>query len=157
MQKPGVRDVLKYKLSGSKDALGTWGHEYVRALAGEIGQEYSQRQTDEKPVDDLMKLVEEIVPYNVTHNAEHEACDLLIEVEQLEKIIPHCDSENYSRVCLYLTQCANYVPEPEDTNILKIVLEIYKRNLKWFNALRIAIKLGDISAMQEIYENCSDT
>jgi 26S proteasome regulatory subunit N1 len=49
-------------------------------LAGEIGNEFQQRQTDEQPVDDLMDLVKQIVPFHVKHNAEPEAVDLLMEV-----------------------------------------------------------------------------
>lgn len=37
--------------------------------AGEIGEEYEERRAAEQPVDDLMGLVEQIVPYDMTHNA----------------------------------------------------------------------------------------
>ena len=37
--------------------------------AGEIGEEYEERRAGEAPVDDLMALVEQIVPYNMSHNA----------------------------------------------------------------------------------------
>lgn len=43
----------------------------------------------DKPVNDLMKLVDEIIPFNMKHNAEHEACDLLLEVEKIEKILSY--------------------------------------------------------------------
>lgn len=89
---------------GSISDLASWGHEYVRSLSGEIATEYSQRQEENKPVDDLLALVDEIVPFDMKHNAEHEACDLLVEVEKLDKILPHIDDTNYSRVCLYLSQ-----------------------------------------------------
>ncbi|KAL7419023.1 proteasome regulatory particle base subunit [Cryptotrichosporon argae] len=37
----GKRDTLYYRLiSGSTEAPGTWGHEYVRHLAAELGEEY---------------------------------------------------------------------------------------------------------------------
>ncbi len=42
-----------------------------RNLSGEISKEFVQRQTDEKPVDDLMRLVDEIIPFDMQHNAEH--------------------------------------------------------------------------------------
>lgn len=44
MAEPGSRMSLKYKLEGTKGDLGRWGHEYLRSLAGEIGQEYSARR-----------------------------------------------------------------------------------------------------------------
>lgn len=37
--------------------------------AGEIGEEYEERRAAEQPIDDLMGLVEQIVPYDMTHNA----------------------------------------------------------------------------------------
>ena len=45
MAEDGVRESLNYKLLGSRDDLGSWGHEYVRHLAGEIGAEYNDRLT----------------------------------------------------------------------------------------------------------------
>ena len=68
------------------DNLGCWGHEFVRSLAGEIGQEYNARviagadpETDE-PFADLLGMVDIIAPFHISHNAEAEAVDLLIEV-----------------------------------------------------------------------------
>ena len=49
--------------------MGSWGHEYVRGLSGEIGEEYHTRTAAEEPVDDLLELVALIVPYHMSHNA----------------------------------------------------------------------------------------
>lgn len=38
------------------------------------------------------------------HNAEPEACDLLMEVNKLDKIVEYIDENNYHRVCLYLVR-----------------------------------------------------
>ena len=62
---------------------GTWGHEYVRHLAGEIAVEWNR---DEMSKEDLTKLALEIVPFNMKHNAEAEACDLLMEIEKLDHL-----------------------------------------------------------------------
>jgi 26S proteasome regulatory subunit N1 len=51
-----------------------------RHLAGEIGAEWSERVEAEKPTDDLLTLVQQIVPFHMAHNAEPEAVDLLLEV-----------------------------------------------------------------------------
>lgn len=86
------RESLKYKLSGVKGGLDTWGGEYVKNLAGEIGQEWAQRKTAEKDTADLKALVDEIVPFNVKNGSEPEACDLLMEVDLLPMVIfvgPH--------------------------------------------------------------------
>ncbi len=49
--------------------MGSWGHEYVRGLSGEMGEEYHARQAAEEPLDDLLELVSLIVPYHMSHNA----------------------------------------------------------------------------------------
>ncbi|PNH02258.1 26S proteasome non-ATPase regulatory subunit 2 1B [Tetrabaena socialis] len=76
------REVLKYRLLGTPTDLGIWGHEYIRHLSGEIAEEYRVRREADAaaPVEDLMTLVKQIVPYHMTHNAEPEAVDLLLEV-----------------------------------------------------------------------------
>jgi 26S proteasome regulatory subunit N1 len=48
------------------------------------------------------------------HHEEPEAVDLLMEVEQLEKLITFSNEHNYERVCLYLLSCANYAADPEE-------------------------------------------
>ena len=51
-------DALKYCLTGTRTELVTWGHEYLRALAGQIGAEYERSIEEAKNTDDLLKLVE---------------------------------------------------------------------------------------------------
>jgi 26S proteasome regulatory subunit N1 len=58
-------------------------------------------------------LVDIIVPFYVSHNAESEACDLLLEVERIEQIKGYLDKDNFQRVCRYLASFAQFVPEPE--------------------------------------------
>jgi 26S proteasome regulatory subunit N1 len=41
--KEGERQGLVFKLQGHTDDLETWGHEYMRHLAGEISEEYKVR------------------------------------------------------------------------------------------------------------------
>ena len=71
-------------------------------LSAEIMSEYELRLEAEKPVDDLMKLAMEMVPFFLTHNAEPDACDLLVELEALDKLPEFLDKNTYSRVALYL-------------------------------------------------------
>ena len=92
-------ECLKYCLEGTLADLVDWGHEYLRCLAGEIGADYNKRIEEGKEVADLMKIVDMIVPYNMKHNAEPEAVDLLMEVESLERLIEHSTETNYERVC----------------------------------------------------------
>jgi 26S proteasome regulatory subunit N1 len=156
MGKEGARESLKYKLTGSKEPVGLWGHEYVRNLSGEIAQEYEVRQSEGKPVDDLLRLVDEIVPFDMAHNAEPEACDLLLEVDQLDKIVGYVEESNYSRVCLYLGGCSHYLPEPQDTMILRTCVTMYRKVKQHPDAMRVAIKIGDTDLIRTIFEGCDD-
>jgi 26S proteasome regulatory subunit N1 len=52
----------------------------------------------------LVGLARQIVPYNMAHNAEAEACDLLMEIERLDLLEQYVDESAYPRVCLYLTR-----------------------------------------------------
>jgi 26S proteasome regulatory subunit N1 len=79
----GSYESLKYCLEGTRKNLIEWGHEYLRALAGEIGQEYNKRVEQGDSVDDLMFLVDIIIPYFMKNHEEPEAVDLLMEVEAL--------------------------------------------------------------------------
>ena len=151
-----TRESLKYKLSGKKGGLDTWGFEYVKNLAGEIGQEWAARKKVEKDTADLKALVDEIVPFNVKHGSEPEACDLLIEVDFLPDIMEHVNEGNFSRIALYLTSCAAYVPEPDDSKMYKVVFDIYKKENRYAEALRIAIRLNDSELAQGVLDACDD-
>lgn len=158
MSPDGKRESLNFKLQGETEALGAWGHEFVRNLAGEIGAEFNERTTAEPrgDVTDLLKLVRDIVPYHMKHNAEPEACDLLMEVDLLPEIKDMVDKDNFKRVCLYLTSCATYVAEPEDSEILKVVCDVFRLQNQLPDAARIAIRLGDQALVSEIFESATD-
>lgn len=132
------RESLKFKLSGAKDYaaleskgiqlnkdddnLGSWGHEFVRSLAGEIGQEYGARVLEgadpdsDETFEDILKMVHSVVPFHIQHNAEAEAIDLLIEVQRLKFLLTldSIDENNFGRICLYLIKAADYMADPDD-------------------------------------------
>ena len=82
----GSFESIKFCLEGTKTNLVDWGHEYLRSLSGEIGQEYNKRVESGIDMTDLMGLVEIIIPYFMKNHEEPEAVDLLMEVENLEKL-----------------------------------------------------------------------
>lgn len=114
----------------AEDNLGSWGHEFVRSLAGEIGQEYNARVIDgedpdtDEPFKDILGMVNVIVPFHVTHNAEAEAVDLLIEVQRLKTLleVDAVNDHNYSRICMYLVKTADYMSEPDDYTVSVFLL-----------------------------------
>eukprot|EP01137_Pigoraptor_chileana_P004075 Opistho-2@45258 len=155
-QEDGKRECLGYCLAGSGDALGSWGHEYVKHLAGEISGLYDERVDTKQSVDDLTKLVMEIVPFDMKHNAEAEACDLLAEIERLDILEQFVDEDAHPRVCLYLTSCVDYVQSPENTQLLKTALGIFRKFNRYPEALRIATQLGDRDLVKQIFDSCPD-
>jgi 26S proteasome regulatory subunit N1 len=123
------RGTLRYRLLS--DALkptdatltdpGSWGHEYVRHLAAELGEEYTAReeaevaedttdaankQTDipQLPgtIDDLRNLGKKCATFLLGHNAEPDAVDLLEELEIVNELTEVVDDNTFSRVCQYM-------------------------------------------------------
>mmetsp|Transcript_89131 Transcript_89131/g.277051 ORF Transcript_89131/g.277051 Transcript_89131/m.277051 type:complete len:880 (+) Transcript_89131:2-2641(+) len=157
MQKEGSRQILKYRLQGTKEGLTSWGHEYTRNLSGEISEEYRERTEKDKDVKDLLDLVEEIVPFNMKHNAECDAVDLLCEVDRVQSIVSLCDEATFSRVCLYLQGLANFAATQADKLLyLKVCCTLYLQYNNYPMALRVAMKLNDTKEVANIFAECKD-
>lgn len=157
MTMSGERECLKYRLLGSQEELASWGHEYVRHLSGEVAKEWQEvEESDKTQQETLLKLVKEIVPYNMAHNAEHEACDLLMEIERLDMLEDYIDENAYGKVCLYLTSCVSYVPEPENSALLRCALNIFRKFNRYPEALRLALMLNDVELVENIFTSCKD-
>ncbi|KAJ8923645.1 hypothetical protein NQ315_010225 [Exocentrus adspersus] len=152
------RECLKYRLASDLDKIGDWGHEYVRHLAGEIAGEWAETDFSENKEirDKLILLTKQIVPYNMAHNAEAEACDLLMEIERLDLLEQYVDENIYPRVCLYLTSCVPYVADPENTTLLQTALLLFRKFKQYPQALRLAMQLNDHSLIEEIFTSCPD-
>ena len=105
---------LLYCLKGSRKNLVTWGHEYLRSLAGQIGKEYEARLEKGESVDEINQLVDQIIPEFIDHNEEPEAVDLLLEVERLESLNNFTTENNFERVCVYLQTCASYSADTDE-------------------------------------------
>eukprot|EP00602_Paraphysomonas_sp_CaronLab_P000859 CAMPEP_0185030934 /NCGR_PEP_ID=MMETSP1103-20130426/18094_1 /TAXON_ID=36769 /ORGANISM="Paraphysomonas bandaiensis, Strain Caron Lab Isolate" /LENGTH=894 /DNA_ID=CAMNT_0027566249 /DNA_START=45 /DNA_END=2729 /DNA_ORIENTATION=- len=164
MAEPGSHECLKFKLEGTSVEISSWGHEYVRSLSGEISEEYNRRLVEatsgvDPDMDDLMCLVDDIIPFQMHHNAEAEAVDLLLEVQQLSKLIEAdvVDERNYERVCLYLLRCADYMPDPDDlSELFNTAYTIYKQQNKHTDALRVAIKMDDMYKIEDLFHDESE-
>merc|ERR1719394_262830 len=152
------RECLKYKLRGNQttEEIELWGHEYVRHLAGEVVQEFNGAAEDDAIRNTLVTIAKLIVPSQMKHHAEAEACDLLMEVEQLDDLETYVDDTAYSRVCLYLVSCVPYVPEPENTNLLKTALSIFRKFAQFPQAMRLALQLNDKALVEELFNSCPD-
>lgn len=154
--KEGERESLHFRLLGTDDQAGTWGHEYVRNLAGEISAEFQHREEQDADVKDLLNLVSQIVPYHMSHNAEPDAVDLLLEVEKLDWLAQYVDDKNYSRTCLYLVSCCAYLAEPDDTAVLRTAYELYIKCSKYVDAMRIALRMNNHELILSTMTSCPD-
>ncbi|KAI9878403.1 MAG: proteasome regulatory particle base subunit [Pleopsidium flavum] len=149
-------ETLKYRLLAPSEDLGSWGHEYIRHLALEIGQDYQRRLTDEKDYQDLVDLGESLVPYFLSHNAEADAVDILSELEMIDEIPKYLDENTYSRICLYMVSMVNLLTYPEDQQFLRTAHDIYKQYNKLTQAMVLAIRLNDLDMIQADLESTSD-
>lgn len=149
-------ETLKYRLLTKAEDLGSWGHEYIRHLALEIGQEYQNRLNAEKDVQDLIDLSLSLVPYFLSHNAEADAVDLLSELEIIEEIPRFLDENTYSRVCLYMVSMVNLLTYPEDQQFLRTAHEIYVRYKELTKAIVLAIRLNDTDLIKSDINATSD-
>ncbi|KAI0694186.1 armadillo-type protein [Cytidiella melzeri] len=150
--------LLSAQLSSSKhlSAPGLWGHEYVRHLAAELGEEYRETQkpaeVEEKPkeklepvgtLDDLRELSLECASFLLQHNAEPDAVDLLEELEIVDRIVDLVDDNTFGRVCQYMIACVSLLPPPDDISFLRTTHTIYLKHQKYPEAIAIAIRLND--------------
>jgi len=57
--------------------------------------EYNKRVQTKQDVQELIDLVDIIIPNFIHHNEEPEAVDLLMEVERMDKLVTECNKNNY--------------------------------------------------------------
>lgn len=89
MALPDSNEALNFALKGTHAGIVEWGHEYLRTLGGEIASEYKKRleKGGDTELKDLQFLLDAIIPYNMSHNAEPEAVDLLLEIGRLPLLV----------------------------------------------------------------------
>ncbi|KAG1850147.1 hypothetical protein F4604DRAFT_1809232, partial [Suillus subluteus] len=137
---------------------GSWGHEYVRHLAAELGEEYTIRQEGEeefpllapeadsdspksKPapvpgtIEDLHNLGLECATFFLGLNAEPDAVDLFVELEIVDWIASLVDTNTFGRVCAYMDRCVTLLPPPDDVTFLRTIHKIYLQFSKFPEAL----------------------
>ena len=150
-------DMLDYCLTGTMKDLVQWGHEYLRALSGQIGKAYDKRVEDGQDTADLMKIVDVIVPQFINHNEEPEAVDLMMETESLDKLIGFCNERNFDRVCRYLCTCSQYAADTEEmVQSYTTAYNIYKAQNQFPDALRVAQKMNNMDLIKAVMEECRD-
>eukprot|EP01083_Nonionella_stella_P080636 221681_1 len=152
MSQPESRESLKFRLDGSVKDSRSWGHEYIRHLALELGQECSELVEKSESVEHLYPYIREVVEFHMKHNAEADACDLLMEVDNLEWLPSLVSVDIADRVCLYLLKCAYYVADTDELDkMLNIIFDIYMQSENLCDALRVAIRMDNKSLMSSCF------
>lgn len=155
----GDHETLKFRLaadsmraSTTAEDLGHWGHEYVRHLSTELGEEYNARSEKEEDTTELLRLALLVVDFSLHHNAEVDAVDLLLELEAVEQLPQFVDKDTFERVCLYLVSCVNLLVPPDDVLFLRTAHEIYIKHQRYFEALVLAVRLTDRTLIRADFE-----
>ncbi|WRT64812.1 uncharacterized protein IL334_001748 [Kwoniella shivajii] len=165
----GKRETLYYRLlSESNEAPGLWGHEYVRHLASELGEEYNSNYAAELEIDasseiekpeglkytteQLKSLSLELVSFFLKHNAEADAVDILLELENISAIIELTDDKTYERVCRYMVSCVPLLVPPDDSAFLETASKIYAKYDRYPEAIALSVRLNSPSLIREYFE-----
>ncbi|KAE8539114.1 hypothetical protein D1P53_005485 [Cryptococcus gattii VGV] len=161
----GKRETLYYRvLSDSEEAPGLWGHEYVRHLAAELGEEYAATyaalgEDADIPQPDtnytthqLRALSIELVEFFLKHNAEADAVDILLEVENISAITDYVDDKTFERVCRYMVSCVPLLVNPDDNAFLETASIIYSKYDRYPEALALAVRLNNPELIRKYYE-----
>ncbi len=156
--KENGRETLKYRLLGERGAIEFWGHEYVKHLAMEIGQEHRENINDVSEISgDLSKSINDIVRFFLDHNAEPDAVDLLISTEQVPRILSALkETDDVDRVCLYILSCVPFEAFPDDSILLKTVHNIYRSRSKFPDALSISIRMNSPEMIKDDFDSYPD-
>ncbi|KAK5965801.1 26S proteasome non-ATPase regulatory subunit 2 [Trichostrongylus colubriformis] len=153
-------DCINFRMKGMHEPIGDWGHEYVRHLAMEMSEEWKQASDGSEKSkarrNELLVLARDIVMHNMKHNAEVEACDLLIEIERLDLLMEYVVDVDHQRVCLYLLSCAPLTPDPDNCNLIRTAKDIYLKYKRYLEAVRCAIMLNDPAEIKNIFTKTDD-
>ncbi|KAG5473955.1 hypothetical protein CUR178_04065 [Leishmania enriettii] len=151
----GGRALLAHKLKGTKNDLAQWGHEYLRFLAGAIGEEWRERSANKESMDYLNGFVDQIVSYMLAHQDEATAIDLLMEVDGVTRILPLVEESNYKRIANYIAAISKYLTRPSDSEALRTVYDIYKNMKAYPDAALTALMLNDRDLVAELFRECT--
>ncbi|KMQ97312.1 26s proteasome non-atpase regulatory subunit 2-like protein [Lasius niger] len=153
------RDCLNFCIKGAVENPGEWGHEYVRQLEIEIVDEWTNAPIKEEHEirKRLTSLIKSIIAFDMKHNAEIQACDLCLEIDELNFLAEHLDSTNFARVCHYLISCAAYSEDTERRQILEFATEQYLKFNEFTRAILIALQLANSELIFKCFNACPDS
>jgi 26S proteasome regulatory subunit N1 len=150
------QDTLKYRLLAPTQDIGSWGHEYVRHLALEIGEVYGKRIAADESTADLVDLALTLVPLFLKSNQEADAVDLMSELEIIDELPKFVDENTYGRVCLYMVSMVNLLTYPDNEQFLRVAHGIYKNYKQYTQAMVLAIRINDLALIDADFDDAPD-
>lgn len=154
---PEQRVSLKFLQEGTLSEFKSWGHEYLSHLASDIGAEYQQRVSNQEGADDLIELVNQIVPQFMDHNQEHDAIDLLMEVEKLDCILQYVNPGNIQRLLSYLLSTTPYTSDQDELDgVLNTSFRICLKGGVYTSAIKIALRIDQPGLVEQVLAQCQD-
>lgn len=86
-------------------------------------------------------MTDKILPILFENADDISAVDLLLDIEELNRVHNFINSKNYKRLFEYLLSYVDYsADEDEQKNILNCMFTMAHKNNDSYNALRVAIK-----------------
>lgn len=151
------RDSLKYLQQGTGDIkLETMGEEYILNMAGDLAEEYKSRFNEKTNpnFDDLLKLVDEVLPIMFKRGDDISAIDLLMDIEQIDKVHSYINKGNYSRLFHYLLCSLEYSSDNIEFNsILNNLYQMSMKNGDLINAMRVSIRQNNMERIKEVFRS----
>ncbi|KAJ6216149.1 hypothetical protein RDWZM_007306 [Blomia tropicalis] len=148
-------DVLKYYQLSLKQVVDSWGIAYVRDLVNDIVEQWKSASDDDRL--SLIPLISRCASYFLQQNSELEACDLLMETEQMEHLLLIVDNVTIcTKVCHYVTACCTYLPQPNNKNILYTIVNLWLKHGQYVHALYVAMKIQCTKSIEKIFQLCND-
>ncbi|KNH07500.1 26S proteasome regulatory non-ATPase subunit [Perkinsela sp. CCAP 1560/4] len=138
---------VHWKLLGDTAALAPWGHEFVRHLTADMVRVYI---AEGFPQESLNPLIESIIAFEFAHNGETQAVDFVLEIGELERILPFLTETNLDGVGRYLRTIAGYLPKGEDVKLFGFIGDAYSSFGYAIEAARLGLRVGDIEKVRSL-------
>ena len=118
---------LFHRIKGGYLNIKEWGHEYVKHISGNCILYYEGKDVGIVDEQQVIKIVNVIVPYFLVNNAEIDAIDLLIEMDAITNLLDHAPNDPLiiQRIGLYLIKMAPLLPPPQDKSVLTVLYKLY--------------------------------
>ncbi|PVU93097.1 hypothetical protein BB561_003471 [Smittium simulii] len=146
---------LKYRIDAgiSEDAIFNWGHEYIRHLAMQVGDQFN---TNAYKAEDLYTITSILVKFFFQHNAESDAIDLLQSINSVELLVDYADKNSFERTCRYLIACSPLIAPPMNTIFLKVARTIYLKFGSSAQAMEVSLKIGTPELIEQVFNSTDD-